>query len=616
MDAQCSRIGSSVDPSIKLSGAGPGRSFVASADDSSGVLTDARFLATLPEDGDYVVEISDSSYKGGARPVYRLVIGAVPMVDEVYPLGGRTDETTGFELRGGTLNELALVASNIPSLGEARAAWLRVPGAMLHPASKYDVESLGPLAVSRAGELREPTDPRSGPVRGAAPVVFNGRLEIPGDEDRFKLAVAPGERLNIKVEASELGSKLDGVLTVIGPKGDTLATADDTTIPIPGAPQNTPPIIMPDPSLAAFAVPAGVTELTFALRDLQNRGGIGYGYRIRVAPFTPGFELVPNDTQISIPNRGTAAIGVTVARREFNAPITVTIKDPPAGVTVRPGTIADGQTIGALSVSLAPNATLNTTTLQLVATAQGPAAPIESLAVKKVVYASQGNLPTNFVVFDGLAASDALPQPVKLDAPATVIDIAHGQTANIPVTAVRDKGADAALTFATLPLAAGWTAPGGTIAAKANLGNAVVAVAPEFPLGPTTIALTAKANFGKGDQILAIPAVTLRVVRPVSVTLAAPAVDLKIAGSAEIKGKIARQGGFKEPVTVTVAGLPATIKVAPVTIAANAIDFAIKLNADAKAAAGAINGNVTVAIKIAGKDYATPPLPVSVKIAK
>ena len=52
---------------------------------------------------DYVVEISDSRYQGGGRPIYRLVIGAVPMAEEVYPIGGRAGETIGLELRGGTL---------------------------------------------------------------------------------------------------------------------------------------------------------------------------------------------------------------------------------------------------------------------------------------------------------------------------------------------------------------------------------------------------------------------------------------------------------------------------------------------------------------------------------
>ena len=47
-----------------------------------------------------------------------------------------------------------------------------------------------------------------------------------------------------------------------------------------------------------------------------------------------------------------------------------------------------------------------------------------------------------------------------------------------------------------------------------------------------------------------------------------------------------RKGPFKEPVTVKVNGLPAGLKADPVTVAAGAADFAVKVVADAKAAAG------------------------------
>jgi hypothetical protein len=89
IDAQCARIGSGIDPTIRLTTARANRAFIASADDTPGLLTDARLVAVLPEDTDYVVEISDSRYQGAGRPVYRLVLGPVPMAEEVYPLGER-----------------------------------------------------------------------------------------------------------------------------------------------------------------------------------------------------------------------------------------------------------------------------------------------------------------------------------------------------------------------------------------------------------------------------------------------------------------------------------------------------------------------------------------------
>ena len=118
VDAQCARIGSGVDPTIRLTNAA--HAYIASADDTPGLLTDARLVATLPEDTDYVIEISDSRYQGGGRPIYRLVVGAVPMAEEVYPIGGRRGESLGVELRGGTLPALFVAAAKLdPGPGSA-----------------------------------------------------------------------------------------------------------------------------------------------------------------------------------------------------------------------------------------------------------------------------------------------------------------------------------------------------------------------------------------------------------------------------------------------------------------------------------------------------------------
>ena len=60
--------------------------------------------------------------------------------------------------------------------------------------------------------------------------MLNGRIDPPGEDDRFVIATTPGQRLRIRVEASEFGSALDGVLQVLGKNGAVLANADDTNI--------------------------------------------------------------------------------------------------------------------------------------------------------------------------------------------------------------------------------------------------------------------------------------------------------------------------------------------------------------------------------------------------
>ena len=335
-----------------------------------------------------------------------------------------------------------------------------------------DVESLPPIVVSHLPELREPADPNAPPVRAAAPVALNGRIDPTGDEDRYVLAVTPGQKLRIEVDAAERGSALDGVLQVLGAKDAVLATADDTNTPVAG---KTPKavIISPDPTLD-FTVPAGLTEVTLALKDLQGRGGTGYAYRITVEPVVPSFEITLNDLQMGIPRNGTAAVGVTVVRKGYNGPISLSVANPPAGVTVRPGTIADGQAVGAFTVSASPDAAFDAVTLQVVGSGQGPDGPIVRSATKEVVFAQQATpmatLPTNTSTQIGLAAAPALPTAVKLDAPATPIEVVHGFGAPIEVKAERSAGADAALAVTPLPLPPGLAVPAVNIAEKAADG--------------------------------------------------------------------------------------------------------------------------------------------------
>jgi hypothetical protein len=615
IDAQCARIGSGVDPSIRLTTAG--RAFIASADDSPGLLTDARLFAVLPDDGDYVIELSDSRYQGGGRPVYRLLVGEVPAAEEVYPIGGRRGETVGLELRGGTVEGVAVAASTLaPAAGLTTTTVRVVSGAMAGSGGEArEVESLGPLLVSELPELREPADPAAPPLRAAAPVALNGRIDPAGDEDRFTLAVAPGQRLRVEVEAAESGSALDGVLQVLDAKGNVQATADDQNTRLnPG--KNPPQVVVsPDPSLD-YTVPTGATEVTLALKDLQSRGGIGFPYRITVTTVTPDFELALNDAQVSVPKGGAAAVGVTVVRKGYNGPITLKVANPPAGLTVRPGTIAAGQTVGAFTVSAEADASFAAAVLDVVGEgqAEGSAGAIVRQASKALVFAQQGILPTNSVTQVGLAAVPAPTAAVGLDAPSAPVEVAHGLGVPVTVKATRPEGATGALALSALPLPPGLTVASAKIDEKATEAAVNVATTTDHPVGKVTVVLLAKGKVAGADRTLAVPAVTLDVVRPASVELAAPGVEIKSGSAAEVKGKVVRRGGFKEPVALKVNGLPAGVKAEPVTVAADASEFTLKLSADEKAAAGSATANVATAFQVNKKDYPAQTAAVAVKV--
>ncbi len=609
VDAQCARIGSGVDPQIRLTTIGG--KFVESADDTPGFLTDARLTAILPEDGLYVAEISDSKYQGVGRPFYRLLIGPVPVATEVFPIGGRRGETVGFEVRGGTLPEPKAIAATIVAGPLVDTFRPKLPNG-----DGLDVEIPAALDISNAPELRELADPAAPATKGVAPVVFNGRIDPAGDEDRFSLAVTPGQTLRIRVDASEHGSALDGTLQILGPTGAVLATAEDTVIPAiaPKGQKKAPGMTSPDPSID-FAIPAAVNEITLAIRDLSGRGGVGFPYRISVEAISPSFAVQLNEAQLNIPKGGTAAIGVTLQRQGYAGPVVLSIADPPAGLTMRPLTIATGQAAGVFTVSATKEANFGPIDLKVIGTGQGPTGPVTDVASKLIVFAQQATLPTNTLSQIGLPASTALALPGVIEAPTTPIEVVHGYGGSVPLKVVRADKADGVLTFSLLPLPPGVTVAG-TIAEKANEGAATINAAPEVPLGPSVVVLTAKGKLGGKDVSLVVPSVNIEVVRPAAITLAAPAIEIKAGATVEVKGKVERKAAFKEPVKISLAALPAGLKAESVTVAPEASEFTIKIQADAGAAAAMASAQVTAAFQINKKDYPTPPAALAVKVVK
>ena len=207
------------------------------------------------------------------------------------------------------------------------------------------------------------------------------------------------------------------MLQVINSKsGAVLATADDTVAAPNTKANRVAGIVSPDPSLA-FTVPSGVTEIALALKDLQGRGGVGFAYRINVAPFGSTFELSTNNAQVSIPQGGTASVPVTVVRKGYTGPITLKVLDPPAGLTFRPGILADNQLLGVLTVSIAAEAKFDPIDLAIVGEGQGPDGVFQIHVTKAIVFAQQATLPTNELKQAGIAVATAAPIAVVLDAP-------------------------------------------------------------------------------------------------------------------------------------------------------------------------------------------------------
>jgi hypothetical protein len=502
IDARCARIGSSADPQLRLTTAS--RRFVASTDDVPGLGPDARLVVTLPEDGDYVVELSDTRYAGGDRPVYRLLIGSIPLAAERYPLGGRVGETVGFEFRGGTLTNPSLAAITLGAPG---------PGP--------DILASFPPELSNLPELREPPDPENtAPPRAAPPVVLNGRLDAKGQVDQFTLVgLEPGSKWKASVRAAALGSALDASLQVLRPDGSALGMADDTQARPndPPTPYLAPGGLSPDPTLT-FTVPEGVRELTLVLRDITRAGGVGYPYRIVVEPASPRIEPVLLAAATTIPRGGTAHVAVALNRDGYEGTIRLDASGPvPDGLTVRPGLIRNGLKTGALSISAAPDTAFDAVTLDVIAAPEAQPknnapAPPPARAALTFALTLRDNLPITTSYQQGVLVAPEPPGPLAIDAPAEPVTIARGASGVVPITIRREKDGKAALRFGGDKTIKGIDLPAFEIPADAATFDMPVKVAADAPLGLLTIAPELTWKRGKTDRAVAVPVLTIQVV--------------------------------------------------------------------------------------------------------
>jgi hypothetical protein len=615
VDAAAARVGSALDPTIRLTTVSG--KFVASADDTPGLATDARFITTLPEDGDYFLELSDTNYKGTGRANYRVTIGSVPMAEEVFPLVLSPDVTNALELRGGTIapdKSVIRLAAVPKSLDPFDLLSLDIPATAIGVnAAAFDatmrIQWPYRLIETSVPQVVESDKPAS--RRPSAPVAFLGRMEQINDEDRFDLAVDAGAKYRVKVEAGRIGSAMDAVLRVLGADGKQIATADDSPLKVPNPPANTPPFTQPDPELE-FTAPAGQNVATLAIKDISNRGGLGFHYRILVEKSVPEFDISLPAAQLNIPAGQNALVNVAVDRtRGYAGPVKLELVNPPAGVKFRPGLVPAGAAAGLISISVDAGAKLPPTFLTIEGKGDGG---LSARSASSITFASQGPLPVNVLRQSGFIAVSADAAPVGLEVADAAVEVAHGFEGAIPLKISRGTGGEPALDLALVNPPKGLTL--GTAKAAEKLADLAVVVkaALDTPVGEHQIGLTAKGKLGGEDRVVESPVIKLNVVPPVALSGLPKEATVKPGATLEVKGKLARKPSMKGEITVTADGLPAGLKADPVKVPATSSDFTIKITADKAAKAATGNATVKAAFKAGDKDYPALTSPVAIKI--
>lgn len=594
LDVECQRLGGAIRPVIRLYDARGAQ--VAWSPPRPELANDARLVHTLPADGSYTVEVHDVVYRGAGPGFVRLKIGELAFANQVFP--------TGVTLGGKTT--LEWLTGNLPANTRTEfAAMDAISGdrPAVPPANVIFSGHVPRVAISDFAEVVEPAAggvPSS--ALGRAPLAISGRLSAPGEEDRLLLDVTPGSRLQFDVVARRIGSPLDGVLTILGPQGNGLASGDDR----PGT---------PDPGLD-FTVPEKVEKITLSLRDLQGRGGPEYLYRIVVRDLSRPHASVSVDTdRLNVPAGATQLLPVQIARQEYSGPLQLSFEGLPTGFQVQGAVVAPGATLGLLSVT-APTGTAPSASVgRLVARGgdgpiaftrsallpDGPTNRLRPWSRAELAFAVTEPSPLA-VEWAADSPDDKLPLGWKLTrkllvrrtAPAAgAVRFRLVTTQPMPKKTVKQNNMDVQVDDVERALRLEG-AP--SLPADQSEAALSVLVPADLAAGPWSLAIVAELLGADNQSVVASSATPVRtfptfVQLAVQVTSAATLQGKVGDGDAgKITGKILRAAGWDTPVTVTLAGLPEGVVAPQVVVPPAQTEFVLPLNFAAGTKIGEFKG--------------------------
>ena len=303
---------------------------------------DPVLYCELPRDGEYLVEIRDSIYRGREDFVYRITAGEVPYVTSIFPLGGQAGTKTAVQLTGWNL-PTNLTTQSCPDTGV-------IPLSLAPEARGINQV---PFAVDALPEIlqREPNHSQAEAQPVTLPVIINGRIDKPGDWDVYRFEGLAGEQVVAEVSARRLDSPLDSVLKLTDAAGTQLAFNDDHEDK--GAGLNTH---YADSWLRATLPATGTYYIH--LGDSQHQGGPEYGYRLRISPPQPDFALRATPSSINVRGGATIALTVYALRRDgYSNEIAVVLKDAPAGFALGGGKVPANQDQVRFTLSVPPTPT-------------------------------------------------------------------------------------------------------------------------------------------------------------------------------------------------------------------------------------------------------------------
>jgi hypothetical protein len=537
---------------------------------------DARTATVLPADGEYTVEVHDALYQAQSPGHFRLKLGNYRYADMAFPSAIRQASDAKVRLLATNLSDNPQIDVKAPQVPQFFAApsleTFKLTGT--RPAlwsSEFDEVVETP---SSGGQLQQLNIPSG----------IHGQLLSTGEEDRYRVAVIAGQKMRFEVFAARLGSPLDAVLTVYDATGKNVLANDDDR---PG---------LADPALDFSSANAG--EIVVGIKDLLGRGGEDYAYRLTAVPQErPDFALSLADDRVNIPRGGRALIRLGVERRGYDGPIDLSFDGLTPGVVAENTQIAANGNIGLVMLT-GQSETFEPKIVHLI----GRAAPGPSSGelIRSAVVAANDLSERQPWLRGEIAIAISKPAPIDLAWSPATTSLPLGAKLTAIVKVIRHEGAKGGV---RLSLVTSQQTPKKTIKEN-NQDKQVndvertlrlegtptinseqsetafnIIVPPDLADITYSLVLRGELLGTDGKQVLATaytPVVSARSARPMSLALrSSDTIDAR-AGTGDtgkFTGSIQRQGGFNQPIRVTLEGLPAGIPAPFQDLPADKSDF-------------------------------------------
>jgi WD40 repeat protein len=169
--------------------------------------------------GTFILGVSDKELRGGPTSTYRLHLGPIPIITQVFPIAATRGMKNRIHLRGVNLgNPDGLWTEVAPEKSAPRGQ--RVP--LVIPAVGGEVP-LGAASIPVTDYPSLTLNPTSNTL--AVPGSADGILAKPGATQLLRFPATRGQRLIVEVLASRIGSPLDSLIEILTEQGEPLQRA-------------------------------------------------------------------------------------------------------------------------------------------------------------------------------------------------------------------------------------------------------------------------------------------------------------------------------------------------------------------------------------------------------